>query len=105
MINYGKLKFNLKNILVHGIINLRYIACGRTMAEIEILDFGDYFAGQARIKSHETEYSGVSSGKTYATAEEAANDVIALIEKQLIEDEFVRNCQNIRSGNKIKGEI
>jgi hypothetical protein len=94
MLDYKKLSIGLKNSLVYGVINLRYVVGGQTFADIEILDFGNGFGSQAKILSNETEYGSVSSGKFFNTAEEAANDVIALIEKELIADEYVRRCQN-----------
>ncbi|AGL01139.1 hypothetical protein [Desulfoscipio gibsoniae] len=93
LVDYEKLNINLKGALVHGVISLKYVVGGRTFADIDILDFGNGFGSQATIRSNETEYGSVSSGKYFNSIEDAVNDVIILIEKEIIVDEYVRNCQ------------
>ncbi len=97
LIDYKKLRFNLDCALVHGVITFKYVMAGRTFADIEILDFGDGFGSQANIRSNETKFGSVSSGRCFDNIEDAVNDVINLIEKEIIADEYVKKCQELKS--------
>lgn len=68
-----------------------YVNYGK-QAHIQIMQKEDGYGSQAKILNNYSKMGSVSSGKTFATAEEAMNDVIKLVLNEILED------PNIHSG-------
>lgn len=85
---------NLRSGIVYGVRHFVYRTAHMNMADIEILDFGNCFANQAKIVSGKFVNNGFSTTKTYDTLKESLNDIVYLIEEKIKEDPFVQNCED-----------
>jgi len=91
-------KSNIEGALCYEVKTYRYTVAGRTMAEFEILLFENGQIGSQGkiIESGE----GFSPGKVYPTVEEAVQEIINMIERKIIDNDWVQ--KTIKYSKKIK---
>lgn len=83
-----EIKTKIPSGVVHEVKTYRYVAAGKTMAEIEILVFGgNEYAAQAKIFETGENFS---TGKFYKTLQQAIEDIVSGVETKISDSQWVK---------------